>query len=492
LIRRSIWLLALALSALVPQVYSQAPGLNIQLNGARVNLSITGLVNTTCAVQYTAELAPTNNWQLFTNLVLASNRCVLADLPISAAGQRFYRVSAAHPALTVTDAQLEDMCSRTCDYLTANSKIPETITVGGASTNTVSAAELQYLMATWLRYYQSHAQTPPATVTITGGTEAPPAPSGLESGTIYLADILAAAETSAGFIGTNSTLPNCSTVGAVQYTTKAMFSVFARTINWYQDHAATMPNYATVRAVTAPDSWPQSPPPSGLKVAIFSDPEGGSTDADCIQATISILSTNSGFVPSTISGAAIRAGGLTNYDVVMFPGGGGTGQATALQQTGCAKVAEFVAGGGGYVGTCAGAYLAPLGYNTQTSWLELVDAQVIDVDHWNRGVGLAEIHIVNTNNPIVAGFPEYITARYVNGPLLGPGGSPVLSDYEQDAVFVTDIHDNAAAGIMPGTTCMTRSTYQLGRCVLFSFHPELTAGLEQLDVRAVKWAAGEL
>jgi len=77
-------------------------------------------------------------------------------------------------------------------------------------------------------------------------------------------------------------------------------------------------------------------------------------------------------------------------------------------------------------------------------------------------------------------------------PLAAPGGSSGLPDYEQVAVFVTDIHYNAPAGIMPGTTCLTCSTYQMGRCVLFSFHPELTAGLEQLDVRAVKWAAGEL
>ena len=139
-----------------------------------------------------------------------------------------------------------------------------------------------------------------------------------------------------------------------------------------------MPNYATVKAVTPPDSWPQASPGSGLKVAIFSDPEGGSTDAECIQATISILSTNSGYVPSTISAADIRAGGLAGYDMVMFPWAGGIGQATALQQPGRVKVAQFVADGGGYIRTCAGAYLAPLVYNTQTSWLELVNAQVIE------------------------------------------------------------------------------------------------------------------
>ncbi len=229
-----------------------------------------------------------------------------------------------------------------------------------------------------------------------------------------------------------------------------------------------------------------------LKVAIFSDSASGSTDAGCVDATLSILTTNSGFAPSTISAAAIRAGGLAAFDVVMFPGGGGTAQANALQQAGCAAVERFVAAGGGYVGTCAGAYLAALGYNSATAWLQLVDAQIIDVAHWDRGVAQVQVHLVNTNTPILRGFPEYITARYVNGPLLGPGNTPGLPDYEQDGVYVTDVHDNGPVGVMPGTTCMTTSTYQMGRCVLFSFHPELTPGLEQLDVRAVKWCAGQL
>ena len=275
-----------------------------------------------------------------------------------------------------------------------------------------------------------------------------------------------------------------------------MLWLYARTINWYQDHSATMPNYATVKAVTAPASWPTNSPISGIRVAIFTDPDAGSTSANCIQATLGILSTNSGFIPSTITGASIRAGALTNYDVVMFPGGSGAGQAGALQQAGCQKVEQFVAAGGGYVGTCAGAFLPVLGYtlggNASTEWLNIVDAEIIDLEHWGRGTGLAEVHIVNRTHPIVAGFSEYITAEYFNGPLLGPGGSPAIPDYVEIAVYVSDIHDNAPAGIMPGTTSMTTSTYQLGRCVLFSFHPELTAGLEQLDVRAVKWAAGEL
>ncbi|HVM51236.1 MAG TPA: BPL-N domain-containing protein [Candidatus Acidoferrum sp.] len=248
---------------------------------------------------------------------------------------------------------------------------------------------------------------------------------------------------------------------------------------------------AAALSIYAEQATQPSAAPAGLKVAVFTDPDGGSTASNCVHATLGILHSNS-FDVTTITPGAIRAGGLTNFTVVMFPGGGGTTQAKSLQQSGCAQVERFVARGGGFVGTCAGAFLAARGYNKETTWLELVDARVVDVAHWDRGTGEARIHILNPKHPILAGFPENLTVHYVNGPLLAPGTVTNPPPYETEAVFASDVHDHAPAGIMPGTTCMTTSTYQAGRCVLFSFHPELTPGVELMDVRAVLWAAGKL
>jgi hypothetical protein len=484
--RRLLLVLALAAGALEARVYAQAPGLSIQMNAGCPTLSITGAVNGAYSVQYLTNLSQLGDWQILSTVVLTSNPCMLADTSATTAAQRFYRVVATNRTITVTDAQLEDLCSRTCDALTAQSKIPETITIGGGGTSTVTAAELYYLMAKWLQFYKNNHNTPPTTVSITGGTCPPGVTLGVETGTIYLADILTASDTAAAYIDTNHTLPNCSTVGTTQYTTRAMFSVLARTINWYQDHSATMPAYATVRAAAAPDSWV-----SGIKVAVFSD-ANGSTTVDCVNATLDILRTNAGFNASTITAAAITNGGLEAFQVVMFPGGNATGQANALGQGGCAQVEQFVARGGGFIGTCAGAYFAALGYAPSTLWLDIVDAQIIDLDNWDRGMGWPIIHLVNTSHPILAGFPQELSVRYINGPLLGPGNSASLPDYEQEAVFVSDIHDNGPVGVMPGTTCLTCSPYGSGRCVLFSFHPELSPGLEPMDVRAVKWAVGKL
>ena len=44
-------------------------------------------------------------------------------------------------------------------------------------------------------------------------------------------------------------------------------------------------------------------------------------------------------------------------DVVVFPGGSGNGQAKAIGLAGLEALRKFVQAGGGYIGTCGGAFL---------------------------------------------------------------------------------------------------------------------------------------
>ena len=46
-----------------------------------------------------------------------------------------------------------------------------------------------------------------------------------------------------------------------------------------------------------------------------------------------------------------------DFAALVFPGGSGNGQAAAIGAAGLAAVRAFVGGGGGYVGTCGGAFL---------------------------------------------------------------------------------------------------------------------------------------
>lgn len=223
-----------------------------------------------------------------------------------------------------------------------------------------------------------------------------------------------------------------------------------------------------------------------LNVAVFADP--AATAENCVQATVKILSANQINV-RTITAATIQKENLNSLDVIMFPGGGGTAEAQALGQDGCAIVERFVKNGGGYIGTCAGGFLAAKGYSRPTQWLELVNAEIVDVEHWARGTGQVEVAIKDPTHPILEGFPAVITAQYINGPLFKPGNDPNLPSYKELAVFISDIHSagGATAGVMPGKTAMLTSAYGMGRCVLFSFHPELTPGLENMVARAVRW-----
>eukprot|EP00041_Stephanoeca_diplocostata_P023637 m.586223 g.586223 ORF g.586223 m.586223 type:complete len:390 (+) comp22340_c0_seq9:74-1243(+) len=70
---------------------------------------------------------------------------------------------------------------------------------------------------------------------------------------------------------------------------------------------------------------------------------------------------NSGIIAVNITAHDLRSTNflsVSRFDVVYFPGGGGNEQADALGTDGRAMVAEFISSGGGYVGVCAGAYLA--------------------------------------------------------------------------------------------------------------------------------------
>jgi len=61
---------------------------------------------------------------------------------------------------------------------------------------------------------------------------------------------------------------------------------------------------------------------------------------------------------SVLGPSEVRAGRRTGQDVVVFTGGRGSFQGRFLGEDGRARVRDFGREGGGYVGICAGAYMA--------------------------------------------------------------------------------------------------------------------------------------
>src|SRR4051812_11240066 len=95
--------------------------------------------------------------------------------------------------------------------------------------------------------------------------------------------------------------------------------------------------------------------PKSIRIAIFSD--AGVTKAGLKQVE-HCLPESKGFEVKTINAEQIRDGALKDIDVLIHPGGSASKQGETLGAKGRETVKKFVADGGGFIGICAGAYLA--------------------------------------------------------------------------------------------------------------------------------------
>lgn len=221
-----------------------------------------------------------------------------------------------------------------------------------------------------------------------------------------------------------------------------------------------------------------------IRVAIFSD--AGATKAG-VKRVEDCLPQSDGFVVKHITADEIRAGSLRNFDVLIHPGGSASKQGETLGEPGRDLIKGFVRDGHGFIGICAGAYLA----SAQYKWsLGVLDAQVVDTAHWARGAGSVELRLTSAGEQALQQQKETCTIHFENGPLLAPGKKDDIDDYEPLASFDSEIRKNdAPSGIMKGTTAIARGTFGKGRVVCFSPHPEKTPGREGFLQSAVRWAS---
>ena len=220
---------------------------------------------------------------------------------------------------------------------------------------------------------------------------------------------------------------------------------------------------------------------------------GGGTIRNCWLKSASALLQSQDIIPLLLNEKYLTD--YKNYSdmkFILLPGGGGSAEAKALGKTCLKNIDRFVASGGGYIGICAGAFLPIKGYfGNLTKWLQIINAQPIDVDHWNRGSGKVQLEIVQ-QHPIFRGIKSNkFYLKYYSGPILEPSDLE-LPPYKELAVFRTDFHENnATPGEMIGKSAVVESKYGKGRVILFSPHPELTPGMEKLLINAVHYITGD-
>ncbi len=219
-----------------------------------------------------------------------------------------------------------------------------------------------------------------------------------------------------------------------------------------------------------------------VRIAVFVDGGVGPTDK-----LMSALAMAPELKVTKISSAEIREGKLNEFDVLIHPGGSGSKQGLALGEEGRERVRDFVRNGKGLVGICAGAYLATCHYDWS---LNLLDAKVIDREHWNRGSGNVDIALSSAGSQLLGVDATRANIHYFQGPLLGPAENDSVPDYESLATYIDEITKNGAPkGVMPGTTAIACGEFEKGRVICFSPHPEKTPGLEGMLLEAIDWVA---
>lgn len=221
-----------------------------------------------------------------------------------------------------------------------------------------------------------------------------------------------------------------------------------------------------------------------IKVAIF---DGKGAPSDGIENVSGRIKSIPGATVTRVKAEEWATLDLRPFDVVVFSGGSGSQQAESLGEAGRANVREYVRGGGGYVGVCAGAYLACSNFK----WgLGILNASTVS-SKWQRGKAFLDSEVTKEGHPILGEVQGTFKVRYANGPVIKPAERTDIPAYTTISVFKSEIALNGTpTGVMVDSPAQALGGFGKGRVFISSPHPENTPGLEHLIPRGVLWAAG--
>ncbi len=258
-----------------------------------------------------------------------------------------------------------------------------------------------------------------------------------------------------------------------------------------QEPAAKPKSAPAPKFVTPPDvnghktiiALPESRRP--IKVGVYSGPGAPQSSVD---AVVKVMKPFPEATTVILNGEQVATENLAAYDVLVFPGGSGSGQSKGIGEAGLKNVREFVGNGGGYVGICAGAYLACSNF----SWgLGILNAGTVS-SKWRRGQAILDLEMTEAGKPLLGDVKDVFKVRYNNGPILKPWTRTDLPAYTPLTLFRTEVAKNdTPVGVQVNTAAQAIGSFGKGRVFVSSPHPEGTPGLENLIPRGVFWAAGD-
>lgn len=226
-----------------------------------------------------------------------------------------------------------------------------------------------------------------------------------------------------------------------------------------------------------------SVPKTLTKIAVFDDNSVSRSRTKLLES----LARNPEFAVTKVTAEEIRASELPKFQLLIVPGGSSSYQGNVLGADGREKVKEFVKSGGGYVGICAGAYLATCDYKWS---LHILNAKVVDKEHWARGIADLNVALPDAGKNLLVQSQSRVNLRYHQGPLLAPANNDNLPPYVELATFAGEVAKNGAPeGVMIGKSAIVAADFGKGRVLCFSPHPELSDGQDDLLYAGIGWAA---
>ena len=222
-----------------------------------------------------------------------------------------------------------------------------------------------------------------------------------------------------------------------------------------------------------------------IRVGVFSGNGGAQT---CIWEALAACSLDKDIKAQYITTSDIAAGVLDSLDAIVVPGGGGTRQYQNLGAENIRRIKEFVLNGGGAVGICAGAYL--FSNTPEYSCLALNGAQAIDLEHDNRGHGIAAFALTNEGKKVFGEYAEDDTlyCMYYEGPVFVPAPDDSIQ-FVEFATMLSDVHEegDAPADMTNNRPFFIGNRYGKGKVFSCIAHPEATPGKMWMIARMVRW-----
>lgn len=226
-----------------------------------------------------------------------------------------------------------------------------------------------------------------------------------------------------------------------------------------------------------------------ITVGVFDGYGGAQT---CVWETLAALRLDSGMNVRAVTVADIANNVLDSIDAIVVPGGSGKRQFMNLGAVNQKRLQDFVASGKGAVGICAGAYM--FSSTPDYACISINGEQAIDIEHDNRGHGLAKFTLSKEGLEI---FPELANRDtsyviYYEGPVFVKNTSDPISNTIL-ATMESDVHEEggAPANMTNGKAFFVGNDYGKGRVFSTIAHPEATAGMMWMIPRMVRWTLNE-